>query len=297
MGMQEDAGLTLITLASYQKEGDPREARGHYEFEGPELAELTGLAPFRLNDAVELLEQNGFVELQRFLGTAPFIFHSVHLTSRGRFQAEQMTEAGESAQEQAEGSSAESETSRSAPITTPPQPVGSPFGFTDQDWESVIEDRSAKDRLIVVLGHQWESEHFSSEELRKNIAELFTRLLASIRTNEDVSLDFKPLAAGYGSHLFNEIARDIISADIALFETSDLNPNVMIEMGVALTWGTRVLPIREKNTPEPPSDISGQTWAKYENNGLAWTDEDHEKKLLVMIRRALAKKGVTVLDG
>lgn len=42
---------------------------------------------------------------------------------------------------------------------------------------------------------------------------------------------------------FNEIARDVISADIAVFETSDQNSNVMIEMGVALTWGRRVLPI------------------------------------------------------
>jgi len=42
------------------------------------------------------------------------------------------------------------------------------------------------------------------------------------------------LSAGYGRHLFNEIASDIISADIAVFEASDLNANVMIEIGVAL---------------------------------------------------------------
>ena len=52
-----------------------------------------------------------------------------------------------------------------------------------------------------------------------------------------VQLDFQSLAAGYGGHLFNKIARDIIGADIAVFETSNLNPNVMLEMGVALTWG------------------------------------------------------------
>jgi hypothetical protein len=47
----------------------------------------------------------------------------------------------------------------------------------------------------------------------------------------------------YGEYLFNEIARDIISADIAVFDTSGLTPNVMLEMGVALTSGTRVPPI------------------------------------------------------
>lgn len=56
-------------------------------------------------------------------------------------------------------------------------------------------------------------------------------------------------------HLFNQIARDIIASDIAVFETSDLNSNVMIEMGVAPTWGTRVHPIRRHDAPPPPSDI------------------------------------------
>jgi hypothetical protein len=54
-------------------------------------------------------------------------------------------------------------------------------------------------------------------------------------TSEEVRLALRSLRAGYGEHLFNEIARDVIRADIAVFETSDRNPNVMIEMGVALT--------------------------------------------------------------
>ncbi|MGQ0791555.1 MAG: hypothetical protein ACT4NJ_04935 [Nitrosopumilaceae archaeon] len=105
-----------------------------------------------------------------------------------------------------------------------------------------------------------------------------------------VELNFLPLKAGYGEHLFNEIARDIISADIAVFEASDLNPNVMIEMGVALTWGVRVLPIKEKSSPKAPSDISGQTWATYENSGKQFEDMDHERKLIRMVERAARKK-------
>ena len=77
-------------------------------------------------------------------------------------------------------------------------------------------------------------------------------------------LSLRGLRAGYGEHLFNEIARDVISADIAVFETST-NSNVMIEMGVALTWGRRVLPIKKKGA-RIPSDISGQTSADYDSN-------------------------------
>lgn len=50
-----------------------------------------------------------------------------------------------------------------------------------------------------------------------------------------ISLNSRPLAAGSGEHLLIEIAGDIIGADVAVFDASDQNPNVMIEMGLALT--------------------------------------------------------------
>jgi hypothetical protein len=64
----------------------------------------------------------------------------------------------------------------------------------------------------------------------------------------------------------------------------------MIEMGVALTWGVRVLPIKKKGRPIPPSDISGQTWAKYTDDGSKFLDEDHEDKLTLMVEDAVRKK-------
>jgi hypothetical protein len=106
----------------------------------------------------------------------------------------------------------------------------------------------------------------------------------------DIQLRFKSLVAGYGEHLFNQIARDIIGADIAVFETSDQNANVMLEMGVALTWGVRVLPIKLQERPKPPSDVSGQTYADYRDNAASFLDPDHAEKLEQMISRALRKK-------
>jgi hypothetical protein len=44
----------------------------------------------------------------------------------------------------------------------------------------------------------------------------------------NIRINFKFLSGGYGEHLFNEIVRDIVSSDIAVFEVSDRNPNVMI---------------------------------------------------------------------
>ncbi len=61
----------------------------------------------------------------------------------------------------------------------------------------------------------------------------------------------------------------------------------MIEMGVALTWGIRVHPIRRSGRPDPPSDISGQTWARYESDGASWDDDNHEAKLVSMVTHAI----------
>jgi hypothetical protein len=130
--------------------------------------------------------------------------------------------------------------------------------------------------------------------LKTNVQKMFKEAVTSYNKlpgARPITLDFRPLAAGYGEHLFNEIARDVIGADIAVFETSDLNPNVMVEIGVALTWGVRVLPIKAEGCPKPPSDISGQTWADYKDSGAGFADPEHNSKLVRMVERAARKKG------
>ena len=144
------------------------------------------------------------------------------------------------------------------------------------------------------MGYQFTSSYYNAEELKKNVKAAFEAALGEYHQRQmgpPVSLKFKALGAGYGEHLFNEIARDIISADIAVFDASDLNPNVMLEMGVALTWGIRVLPIKTAGRPSPPSDISGQTWVEYEASGAKFLDGDHQSKIARMVQRAIRKKG------
>ncbi len=112
-------------------------------------------------------------------------------------------------------------------VSLPPTPVGSPFGFTDIDWEIVLERKNNRGKLFVVFGYKFESKYYNAEELVKNIRKMFEDTIRDYKNkNSDVlniDLVFKPLSAGYGQHLFNEIARDIISADVAVFDASDLN--------------------------------------------------------------------------
>lgn len=279
MGEIERNADKILNFLSQQERGEGREP----SFTGAELQDSTDLSANEINDAVTILVESGLLEWLQTLGTAPFNFHQVSITPRGRYELER-AEASSPAQE------SETRTVRT------PVPVGSPFGFSDIDWETVEDRKSRIDRLYVVLGHQFESGYFDLELLRANIEVMFDDAVDSYNNmpgNYPLELDFRSLAAGYGEHLFNEIARDIISADIAVFETSDLNPNVMLEMGVALTWGVRVLPIKERERPKPPSDISGQTWADYDENASRFVDPNHDIKLVRMVERAARKKGAS----
>lgn len=275
--IQNNASTILRILAE-----QPRREGANIEMSGLDLAEITSLTPNEINDAITVLREAGLVEWLQTLGTGAYNFDVVWITPRGRYEFERTT------------NQPKVDRTQEVQVIRPPSPVGSPFGFTDQDWEIVADRKSRTDILYVVLGYQFESEYYNSNELIANTRNMFEKALAKYNTlhgSYQVVLNFCALNAGYGEHLFNEIARDIISADIAVFEMSNLIPNVMVELGVALTWGVRVLPIKREGQPKPPSDISGQTWADYQDSARVFIDPEHSQKLVRMIERAARRKG------
>ena len=285
--IQNNANHILKALAE-----QPRQEGVNAELTGPDLAQTTGLTPNEINDAVTVLREAGLVEWLQTLGTAPYDFNYVWITARGRYETERIVNQPVTAEIQEGHAIVVNEVQ----VVRPPAPVGSPFGFTDYDWEIVADRKSRTNKVFVVLGYKFESEHYDSAQLITNVQHMFEEAVAEYNKQNapyQISLDFRALSAGYGEHLFNEIARDIISADIAVFETSNLTPNVMVELGVALTWGIRVLPIKKEGQPTPPSDISGQTWVDYRENAQNFVDPEHNQKLVRMIERAVRKKGHT----
>ncbi|MDE3096291.1 MAG: hypothetical protein KGK07_09870 [Chloroflexota bacterium] len=279
MTIREDATAVLVELTK-QKQFD--------QTQGQALADVLGMSPEQLNNAIAILEDSGYVKVHRYIGSAPFAFGSVEITPQGRYEVER-----------AEAEAAAGPGGEPAPAPTVremPRPVGSPYGFTDHDWEYLLGEQWSK-KLVVVFGCQWESDHYDTAELTSRLRDEFTTALARTSAMGQLDLEFMALHAGYGEHQFNQIARSIIASDIAVFETSDGNPNVMIEMGVALTWGTRVHPIRQESRPKPPSDISGQTWACYRNSGAEWTDPRHFEAVVQMVELAARKKLARPLRG
>lgn len=284
MGLDSSVVLrALVEYAAphYENPADDPE-RGRYLLNDGEITDLTRLSANRVLDAAALLERNGYVELHQFLGGN----FDLSLTALGRYEYQRLTARGSL-------NADASVTARDNQLATRPVPVGSPYGFTDADWEFIESERRRSSSLKVVLGYQFESQHYDSEKLKSNIRHAFDEAVGLYNGEPGhprTSLEFKTLSAGFGEHLFNEITRDIISADIAVFETSEFNPNVMIEMGVALTWGVRVLPVKVEATPEPPSDISGQTWVNYRDSASEFVDLGTVPKIVAMVRRAMQKK-------
>lgn len=246
-----------------------------------DLEKITKLNPTDLSDAVDYLTSIRAIETIRTLGSAPFSFTAVFIKSRGKYlYHEHLTE------------NSKSENDNLASTKRVHYPIGSPFGFTENDWKEVGLKKEEKKTLFVVLGKQFKSKYYDSYLLDKNIKKHFmdTIELYNQRKNKNITLSFKALSAGLGEHLFNDIARSIIESDIAVFETSDLNPNVMLELGVALTWGIRVIPVKSIGCKVPPSDVSGQTWVDYKDSGLEIGDRTFNIKLFEMIERVIDRK-------
>ena len=241
---------------------------------------FSDLAPQDVNDAIDYLGDLGAIQVHRTLGTAPYRFAFIFVSSRGRFIYHETF------------SKKEVVTAKALP-EKPLNPIGSPYGFTETDWEEVALHKRKQDVLYVVLGMKFESAAYKTENFKQNLRQHLEKVIAKYNEVEkaSVQLSFKPLSMGLGEHLFNEIARDIIGADVAFFETSDLAPNVMLEMGVALTWGTRVIPIKDKSRPKPPSDVSGHSWVDHENSCENILTAEFEEKMLVTIKRVLGGKG------
>lgn len=166
------------------------------------------------------------------------------------------------------------------------------FKFDDAALEKISKRRQNKSKLFIVFGYQFESNFYDVDNLRKNLTDRISKLQCLFSDIDDfeINIDFKPLKGGLGKHVFEDILVDIASSDIAFFEVSDQNPNVFLEMGVALSHGVAIIPLKHKDSGKIPSDISGLMWVVYEDSGKVIHDGNFDTDLLVLIKRIIKKK-------
>src|SRR5688572_12866264 len=156
--MERDATAILELLAS-----KPRDAI----IPAAEIAAESQLSAERVNDAVALLVDSGFAEWIQTFGTDPFDFAETYLTSRGRYEQQRIAAARWDANASLVGPPTVRTDlvpvgTATLPLLTPPSPVGSPYGFTEADWENVSLQKSRKDILFVVLGYQFKSQWYET---------------------------------------------------------------------------------------------------------------------------------------
>ena len=90
----------------------------------------------------------------------------------------------------------------------------------------VTENKRDPLKIDVVFGFQFESQYYSTNRLKRNVQKMFqTAVNEYNKLGNSIILEFAPLRGGYGHHLFNKIARDIISSDIAVFDASEALEN------------------------------------------------------------------------
>jgi hypothetical protein len=135
--IEKDAFRVLEVLVSAPRDQD---------IDGHAIVRLTGLEPGSVNDAVSLLVDSDYGEWIQELGTAPFDFSGISITPRGRYEYQRITASKE---EDSHMLKQEVQDITNGPVPSRAViPVGSPYGFTDEDWEIVTERKSSIDTLI-----------------------------------------------------------------------------------------------------------------------------------------------------
>jgi hypothetical protein len=97
MTIQQDLTTVLVELTK-QKQFE--------QTDGQALADALGMSPERLNHAVAILQDNGYVKAHSYMGTAPFDFGTVEITPQGRYEVERAEAEAEEKQ-------------RAAPVASP----------------------------------------------------------------------------------------------------------------------------------------------------------------------------------
>ena len=80
MSIKENMKKVLDALAKAK-----RDEMGSAYVNGAWLQKETGLSPADINDAVEILQQQGLIEWMQWMGTAPFVFGQIQITAKGRY--------------------------------------------------------------------------------------------------------------------------------------------------------------------------------------------------------------------
>jgi len=127
--------------------------------------------------------------------------------------------------------------------------------------------------ISITLCHQFKSNYYNSARLKSCIIKSAEDSEAML---ENINLVFEDIEEATQSSLVHEnVINSIRKSHIVIFELSDVNPNVLYELGIANGLKKPIIVLRETNANEKlPTDLNQFIYLTYDKNKL---DKFHHK--------------------
>jgi len=154
---------------------------------------------------------------------------------------------------------------------------------------NTIERAKADKQVRIVYAYDW-STHSDNTAL---IYEEAMRVVDELKHEFPLSFRFRSLRAKDGS-IYCDICRQIRSADVAIFDLSTYNLNVILELGLAIGVGTYVFILRSQHyrrRSEALSDLNGILEYRFSRrSGRIRFDADFRRSLEMKLRAAAKRR-------
>lgn len=122
-----------------------------------------------------------------------------------------------------------------------------------------------KRKLKIFAGYQINSEYHDTKDVKQTILKV-KEVVEKEFPNIELDIKFGEFEAG--KVLFNEVLSAIKECEIAIFDISENNPNVLIEVGLAYGNNKQVILLKNELSKEKfeiPSDIGAFIYVPYKN--------------------------------
>lgn len=157
-----------------------------------------------------------------------------------------------------------------------------------------INHLRSQNKIRIVIGYDWNT---SSDNIAL-IYDILTENLEPIARRKGISLDINRLGGKDGS-IYCDICYQIQTADIALFDISTHNVNVIFEAGLAIASGAYVFMLRSRHQKKPKSrlsDLNGIMEYRFTRRNKIKFDNDLIKRLVGRINVLIKFKPGSVED-
>ena len=114
-----------------------------------------------------------------------------------------------------------------------------------------IENAHRDNHIRIMYGYDWNTQSDNYNLICTEVRDLLGKLEKAYSLN----FSFEPLH-GKDGNIYCDICHQIQSANVVLFDVSTHNPNVILELGIAIGTGKYVFILRSKHYKLPPSSLS-----------------------------------------